>query len=136
MTKDMRIYEDVKDLVEEEIDRIIKKGELDDKCLEYLDKLVDIAKDVDTIFAMHSEYDYDGYSQSRRPFYSYDEPMHGNSYMRRDSRGRYSNDYRSGGYMGHGYSREGDMRARLESMLNEAATEHEREAIRSALDRM
>lgn len=139
---EMRVYEDALKMAQEEIEHIVKKGELDDKCLEYLDKLVDISKDIETIFAMSNEYGDNGYSQARRPFYSYDEPMGGgNSYQRRDSRGRYSNnysnDYRNGGSYGRGgYSREGDMRGRLEAMMNEATTEREREAIRHALEQI
>lgn len=139
MADKMHIYEDALDMVEEEIDKIVKKEELDDKCLEYLYKLVDISKDIETIMAMRGEYggySEDGYSMRGRPYYSYDDGMNGHSYRRRDSMGRYSRDYRHGGYMGNGYSREGDLRMRLEQMMNEATTDHERDAIRNALDRM
>ena len=143
MAEDMRVYEDVKDLVEDEIEKIAKKDELDEKCLEWLDKLVDIAKDVDTIFAMKGYGEDHGYSQ-KYPYYSHDDgmkmyplinspSMDGYSYRNRDSMGRYSRD----GYdYRNRYSRDGDVRAKLEQMMSEATTEHEREAIRGALDRM
>ena len=54
MADKMRIYDDLKEMVEEEIDKIVKKDNMDEKCLEWLDKLVDIAKDIDTIYAMHN----------------------------------------------------------------------------------
>lgn len=136
MADKMHIYEDLKEMVEDEIDKIVKKGEIDEKCLEYLDKLVDISKDIDTINAMN-EYggEEPGYSQMRRPYYnSYDDGMtNRNSYQRRDGMGRYMRSYDNGG----GYSRGGgNIAARLESMMAEASTEHEREAIRRALEQM
>ena len=134
MADKMRVYVDLKELVEREIQNIVRKDEMDDKCLEHLDKLVDIAKDIDTIFAMndYSEgYEDYGYSQNARyPHIYRDDTMpmvNGNSYQRRDNMGRYS----------RGYSRsDGMIRDRLESMMNEATTEHEREEIRSAIDRL
>ena len=141
--KDYRIYEDVKDMVEDEIEKITKKDELDDRCLEVLYKLVDIAKDVETVMAMHEyggEFDMEnGYSTRMYPHYMYDN---GHSYRNRDSMGRYS---RTGGYNGHmnnsytyrnGYSRTGDIAAKLESMMSEATTDREREAIQRALEQM
>lgn len=128
-----RIYEDVLDVVEDEIDKIVKKEDFDDRCLEYLYKLTDIAKDSETIMAMRDEYvDDSGYSQRGNSY-----RMSGNSYR---GNGRYSSNYgyRNGGYMGgYGYSRDGsDMRSKLEHMMNEASTEHEREVIRRTLEQM
>lgn len=147
MANEMHIYEDVKDMVEDEIEKILKKGELDEKCLGYLDKLVDIAKDVDTITAMHeygaeAEEEMRGYSgRMYPPMYNYDSGRsygyNGNS-MRRYSGNTqdWNGDGRSNGYR-NGYSRGGsDMVARLNQMMNEASTEHEREAIRMALQQM
>lgn len=142
MADNMHLYEDLKDLVEDEIDKIVKKDDLDEKCLEYLYKLVDIAKDIETIMAMR-EYGGDDQGYSRMyPYYSYDDGMSmkkrpmmddGYSYRHRDSMGRYARD----GYDYRGrYSREGDMRAKLEQMMAESTTEHEREALRGALERM
>ena len=140
MANNMRVYEDLKEMVEREIDNIVKKNDIDEKCLEWLDKLVDIAKDVDTIFAMHDYADDGNGGYSNRMYYPHyyndgDMPMtHGNSYRNRGNMGRYSRgDY---GYRGHGYSREGDMRERLEQMMHEATTDVERNAIRHALDQM
>ena len=140
MSNNMRVYDDLKDMVEREIENIVKKDELDEKCLGWLDKLVDIAKDIDTIYAMHDYGNEDGGYSNRMyyPHYYNDGEMmpmtHGNSYMNRDSMGRYSRN--SYAYRGNGYSREGNMRERLEQMMNEATTQQERDAINSALDRM
>lgn len=140
MADKTHIYEDILDMVEEELDKIVKKGDLDDKCLDYLDKLVDISKDVETITAMRGEYgnNENGTYSMRRPYF-YDDGMsdgsyHRGGYQNRDSMGRYSRNM--GGNYGNGYRSNGDMRMKLEQMMNEATTEHEREAIRNALDRM
>ena len=142
MSDRMHVYVDLKEMVEKEISNIVKKDELDEKCLDLLDRLVDIAKDIDTIFAMNDyQYDENGYSnRTPYPYYYMDDMpnrMHGNSYrnyngnMNHNMNNQYSrNNYRSG------YSRENSMRDRLEQMMNEATNEHEREAIRNALDRM
>jgi hypothetical protein len=140
----MKIYEDVKELVEDEIHKIVKKDDIDEQCLMHLDKLVDIAKDVDTIFAMNDYSEEEGgYSQMRRPMYYNDGemmPMNGNSYQRRDSMGRYSNNRynMNRGYDNRygGYSREGELANRLQSLMDEATTDREREAIRNALNQI
>lgn len=137
MADDMRVYDDVKDLVEQEMEKIVKKDELDPQCLEHLYKLIDIAKDVDTIYAMN-EYgeapEEEGYSSRMYPHYS------GNSY-KRDSMGRYSRNngmsYRNNmNSYGGDFSRNGDMYNRLETMMHEASTDREREAIRRAMEQL
>lgn len=136
------VYDDLKEMVEDEIDKIVKKGDLDEKGLMYLDKLVDIAKDVDTIYAMEDYGDESGYSQTRRPYYNDGQmmPMMGNSYQRRDSMGRYSNNRynMNRGYDNRygGYSREGELANRLQTLMDEATTDREREAIRNALNQI
>lgn len=128
------IYEDLKDMVEDEIEKITKKGELDETSLMHLDRLVDIVKDTCEI-EMSAE---QGYSQRHAPYYPYSMDG-GNSYQRRDSMGRYSrnNSYRGNGNSYNGnYSRNGDIVDRLESMMNEAQTEREREAIRRAMEQI
>ena len=140
----MKIYEDVKELVEDEIHKIVKKDDIDEQGLMHLDKLVDIAKDIDTIFAMNDYSENEGgYSQMRRPMYYNDGdmmPMNGNSYQRRDSMGRYSNRYNwNKGYDNRyngGYSREGELANRLHSLMDEATTDRERDAIRNALNQI
>lgn len=143
MADKMSLYNDVRDLVEEEIEKITKKDTLDEKCLEYLYKLMDISKDVETVTAMQAEYDSGmngGYSNRMYPHYMNEGMRGGNSY--RGNGGRYSN-MDGGSYYGGsrgngmGYSRTGgDIMTRLETMMAEAPTEREREAIRRALEQM
>ena len=103
----MKVYEQIKDMLCDELEGIAKKKELTTSSLDVIDKAIDVIKDISTIEAMEQEYGYSqqgGYSQEggysggyfgRMPYYMYDE---GSSYARgrgsnanRDSRGRYSN---------------------------------------------
>lgn len=144
----MRVYEQIKDMLCDELEEIAKKKELTSSNLEVIDTAVDIIKDIDTITAMtEAGYSNDGYSGYP---YMWDEGMiKGNSYARgrgryanRDSMGRYSSDYSRDNYEGYsrndGYSRgySGDTREELQMMMDRAKTDREREAIRKALDSM
>jgi len=131
MADKTRMYEDLKNMVENEIEKIVKQNDLNDTTLMQLDKLVDIVKD---ICEMEPGMNEEGYSQRMYPRYYNDNAMvnHGNSY-RRDSMGRYSRD----GYDNMNYSRHGDDIAdRLGRMMSEATTDRERDAIRMALERI
>ena len=142
----MKVYDQIKDMLCDELEEIAKKKELTTNSLDVLYKGVDILKDISTIKAMEQEYPEEGYSRDsgysqgyygRMPYYMYDD---GSSYARgrgsnaqRDSRGRYSSDgYSRNSY--DGYS--GDTREELSRLMNQAQNEKEREAIRKALDSM
>jgi len=141
----MKVYEQIKDMLCDELEEIAKKKELTSSNLDVLDKAVDIIKDIDTINAMEQEYGSEGYSNgysngyySRYPYYMYDGEM-GNSYARgrganakRDSMGRYSRD--DGYSMNDGYSR--DTKEELRMMMDRAKDEREKEALRKAYDSM
>lgn len=133
MADKMRVLTDLEEFAVDEIQSLIKKENVDDKCFEWLYKLTDILKDTDTILAMNGYIENNGYSNKMPyPYYYNDTDMamaNGNSY--RNMSGNYGrNDYHN-----NGYSRT-SLRQRLERMMNEANTEHEREAIRNALDNM
>lgn len=149
----MKVYEQIKDMLCDELEQIAKKKELTTNSLDVLYKGVDILKDITTINAMEQEsggysqegYSRDGYSQGyygRVPYYMYDDGMsRDNSYARgrgsnaqRDSRGRYSSEGYSRNYSNDGYS--GDTREELQRIMNSAQNEREKEAIRKALDSM
>lgn len=100
----MKVYYDIKDMLERELEQIADKRELTSNNLEIMDKVVDIIKDIETICAM-KEAGEEGYSEMM-PYYMYDDGMGGSSYARgggrgrgryakRDSMGRYSSE---GGY--------------------------------------
>lgn len=141
----MKVYDQIKDMLCDELEQIAKKKELTTNSLEVLYKGVDIIKDLATIRAMEQEYPEEGYSRDggysqgyyeRIPYYMYDN---GSSYARgrnakRDSMGRYSSDGRSYDYSRDGYS--GDTKEELQRLMNNAQNDREREAIRKALDSM
>ena len=133
----MKVYEQIKDMLCDELEEIAKQKQLSSSTLDTLDEVVDIVKDINTIMAMEQEYGYsgnDGYSQSyygRMPIYMYDDAdmaREGRSYARGRggmSRGRYASD---------GYS--GDTKEELQHLMSTAKNDREREAIRAALDHM
>ena len=148
----MKVYYDIKDMLERELEQIADKRELTSNNLEIMDKVVDIIKDIETICAMR-EAGEDGYSEMM-PYYMYDDGMGGSSYARgrgryakRDSMGRYSseggysNRYDGGGsYDSYarggrgGYSREDSrdhMVSELDRMEREAQDEQQKMMIRN-----
>lgn len=136
----MKVYDQIKDMLCDELEDVVKQKELTPSNLELIDTAIDVLKDIKTIEAMDAEYP-DGYSQGyygRMPIYMYDDPGMGNSYARgrgsnaqRDSRGRYMSD----GYSRNdGYS--GDTKEELHRLMSAAKNDREREAIRAALDSM
>lgn len=97
----MKVYYDIKDMLEKELEQIADKRELTSNNLEVMSKAVDIIKDIDIICGMKRE-EEEGYSEMM-PYHMYDD---GSSYARgrgryakRDSMGRYSSE---GGYSGRG----------------------------------
>lgn len=156
----MKVYEQIKDMLCDELEEIAKKKELTSSSLDVLDKSIDIIKDIATIKAMEQEFPEEGYSgegysreggysrgfYGRMPYYMYDDAgtgmsMEGSSYARgrgqnakRDSMGRYSNEGKSYNYSRDGYS--GDTKSELQRLMDTAQNEREREAIRKALDSM
>ena len=132
----MKVFDQLKDMLCDELEEITKKKELTTNSLEVIYKSVDILKDLSTIDAMEQEYGNEGYSQGysgRMPVYMYDD---GSSYARgrgryaqRDSMGRYADGYSRN----DGYSRDG-MKDELRMMMDRAHTDKEREALRKAMD--
>ena len=145
-----RTFEDLRELVMKELDEIIRQGQLDGNALECVDKLVDIAKDIGEIEKAEMGYSQTGYSM-------YPYAWDGNSY---DGNGYRGNSYRSGGYsrrgrdsMGRftsnsydggmsnrgGYSRESEreeIMAKMGRMMDNAASETERQAIQRIMNQL
>lgn len=134
----MKVYDQIKDMLCDELEDVVKQKDLTPNNLEIVDTAIDILKDIKTIESMEEEYPSNGYSRDggywgRMPYYMYDDnPNQGNSYARgrgsnapRDSRGRYYD---------NGYSR--DTKSELEKLMHTAENDREREAIRNALDHM
>lgn len=127
-------YEDLRSMLDREINAIVVNGDLDKDKLHCIYEMVDIVKDIGEIEEHES-----GYSQANRmyPGVMYDGGS--SSY-----RGRYSNrnnaNYNRGGsynsYARGGYSRGNEAMERLERLMDEAQTEQERESIRRVMEMM
>lgn len=127
---DKHIYETLREMIENEIDTITKKGALDEKSLMCLDKLVDIRKDLMEIEGGNADSGQSYIGGNRNSYGS------SRSYGNSGNYQRYGGSYR-GGNSYRGYSRDGgDMIDRLEEMMDQATTEREREAIRRCMESM
>lgn len=137
----MQEFDRIKDMIYDELDEISNRGHLDKESVCLIGELADILKDFGTVemfeegvnvpqddYSLASGYGRNGgYSQRR-----YDDRWdYGNSY--RGNRGGY------GRRMRGGYSRDeakDHMINKLESLMNEAVDEHDRQAIKKLIDQM
>lgn len=127
----LQMYENLRDMLEQEISKIQSRGELDPQGLDNLFKLMTTLKNTDKCIDRE-----EGSSYRMMPTESY-------GYMRD---GRYSGDnfrdrsYRRGSYEPYnGISRDDSrqmMRSKLEMLMNEATNENERQAIMDCMNRM
>lgn len=153
----MHTYYELKDMLKNELDQIVKKGELSAGSLDTIDKLLNSIKNACKI-TMYEEYKEDGYSYADSDMdmsnYSYARGRGSNA--RRDSMGRYSSEggySREGGYSNArggrdgrgGYSRRGysydngDKQEKVEmlrEMMQEAGSEEERRTLQKLIRRM
>ena len=141
----MKALEHLKELLEEEIKKVAKKGDITPAEVEAMYKVVDIIKDIDTIEAMEEygeddEEEYSNRGYSRRGYSSRRSYMDGGGSYRRGGR---SSAYRGGGsynrrsYRGYSMEESRDaMMSKLEEAMNEATTEHERQAIMACMDKI
>ena len=146
----MHTYYEVKDMLKQELDDIVKKGELSAGSLETIDKLLNSIKNACKI-TMYEEYKEDGYSYADSDAnwsdYAYARAS-GNGRGRgsdasRDSRGRYSSE---GGYSRRSYSRrggysndDGEKQEKIEmlrDMMQEVSSDEERRALQKIIRRM
>ena len=123
----MHAYHELKEMLCNELEELVKKGDLSAGSLDVVDKLTHSIKSLDTIMAMEDagySNDY-GYSGARR----------------RDSMGRYADGgsynyrYNGGGYNDRRYSREEGMSylsEEIEKLMDEAKTQEEREVLKQA----
>lgn len=142
----MKALDDLREMLCDELDEIAKKPEMSAGDLETVHKLTDTIKNIDKICILEED---GGYSQAG----DWEVRGHGNyerenSYANRGRhyvRGHYSRDsgqmYSRDGYSGRGrgYSRgdaKGHMMEQLESMMDDAGNEKEREAIRRCMDQL
>lgn len=142
------MYENLRDMLEKEVKDIQNGGNLDAQKLDHLYKLMETIKNVDKHLEkeeMRASYDsryMDGMSNN----YSMMPYMDDMSYARRDNMGRYSRDnfrdisYRGQSYENNrGYSRDNTrqkMVNKLETLMDDTMSEHERNAIMDCIDRI
>ena len=131
---------ELREMLDMELDKITRSGDLTASKLDLVDKLTHSIKSIDTIMAMqeYSDDDYsynDGYSNARG--------RRGN--VKRDSMGRYAREgrgysYRDRGYSRRDYSREDgakeDAMQKLQELMNETSDSRVRMAIQKAMDEM
>ena len=125
-------FEDLKRMLKSELEKITKKGDLSPNELDNATKVVCLLEKIGKVEEIDMEMmNSQGYSERYYP-----QMPPANSYARRrDSMGRYSgepNHYPE--YSGHGYKEH--MVKRLEMMMEEAPTEHERGIIAEAISKL
>lgn len=150
------MYE-LREMLNDELTKISKSGELNASKLDIVDKLTHSIKSIDTICAMEeaSGEEYDDYSMN------YSEARGRGRNARRDSMGRYAREGggssyrggssyeggssyarggRGGGYSRRGYSREDGAKEeamqKLQELMNETSDNNVRMAIQKAMDEM
>ena len=134
----MKTYHKLKEMLCEELDNLVKKGELTAGSLETADKLTHAIKSLTTIIAMD---EHEGGESEYYPYMGYrsfeNDGMNGGnmsnrggrSYQRRDAMGRYSRENRGGGH----YSRDdarADMIDDLREIMQDAPDEHMKKKLR------
>jgi len=134
----MHTYYDVKEMLHEELEDIVKKGELSAGSLDTIDKLLHAIKNADKII-MYEEYADKGYSYADADGdmndYSYARGRGSNA--RRDSRGRYSSARSRYSRTGHSYADDKEEKMEiLHEMKEQAQSDDERRVIDKLIRRM
>lgn len=123
-----RVYDDLREMIEKELDEIVQQGQMDGNTIECVYKMIDILKDIGEIETHDS-----GYSM-------YPYAWEGNSYRRgRDSMGRFTSSYDRSMSNRGGYSRGGEreeIMAKMGRMMDGAASETERQAIQRIMNQL
>lgn len=137
----LQMYEGLRDMLEKEVTEIEKKGHLDPQSLDNLYKLMTALKVTDKCIEREgggeSYESRRGYDQRMMPW-AYDDGM---SYARRDGESRdnfrgYTNRGRSNG--SHEYSRDSRdmMIQKLENLMDDSVSPHERQAIMDCISKI
>ena len=138
----MKTYENLKEMLCEELETYAKKGELSAGSLEVIHKLTDTIKNIDKIEMLEEDggYSRDGGDWEARGSYGDGNSYRGGSSYagrRRDSMGRYSRN--DGMSMRRGMSRDGGKDEIIEHMrdlMGMAESEEEKQAIRRCISQL
>lgn len=139
----LQMYENLHDMLEQEISKIQSKGELDPQSLDNLDKLMRTVKNTDKCIDREGGgQSYGSYNNMR----SYDNmgrsmmmPMESYGMRGGMSRDNFRDSSFRGGSYGQSYEYSRDnapLMQRLETMMNEARNDNERQAIKDFVNRM
>jgi len=136
----MKVYEQIKELMCDELEHIGRRNQLDPTSLEIAYKAIHTIKDIEDISEKQNEYSY-GYSRDEGANHGNSTrfgmyPMLGNSFEQRDrgnSMGRY---YGDGNSMGGYYAGGSNTKEELRKLMERATNETEKEAIRVAIESM
>jgi len=133
----LQMYENLHDMLEQEISKIQSKGELDSQSLDNLDKLMRTVKNTDKCIDREGG----GQSYGNRMSYGHYDMMPMESYGMRGgmSRDNFRDPSFRGGSYGQSYEYSRDnapLMQRLETMMNEARNDSERQAIKDFVNRM
>ena len=134
-----KVWRDAKDLLEEEIKKIVKKGDISAAELANLEKAICLVDKIEdrigpdeggASYGMHSRMPYS------RMMYG-EEPMYSGRRGRSPVTGRYVSRGMDPAYEGYsGHSINDRMVAKLEEMYDSAKTEHEREVVDKWIKRL
>lgn len=131
----MRVYDDICDMLNNELSQIAQKRELTSNSLEVMSKAVDIVKDLSIVKAMEEA----GYSE-HYPWYMYGDDMYamngrnsyGNSYTGNSyGRGRYAKRDSMGRYSSAGSDQ---LMNQLQNLMNTTQDENDRQMIKEWMD--
>ena len=130
----MHTYYDVKEMLKNELDEIVKKGELSAGSLETIDKILNSIKNSCKII-MYEEYSEDGYSYADG-----DADMHDYAYSRARGRGAGARRDSMGRYSRRRYAYDsGDKAEKVEmlrEMMKDVSSDEERRALNKIIRRM
>ena len=128
----------LKEMLEDEIRKVTKKGDITPAELENMTKAVCLLEKIRELEGSEDMGYQEGYSQTMHPRMHYGDSYEDYSGYR--GRSPYTGRYVSrGSYDGHGYSGHSindRMIAKLEEMYDEAKTEHERETVNMWIKRL
>lgn len=143
----------LRERLEEELDKIVDRGNITAESLTLIDKITHSMKSIDTICAMEEYGEDDDYSRDDGGYsgrYSYARGRGRNA--KRDSMGRYARDnggnmgngnngssygrrsYRNGRSYDRGYSGDDDMMDMFSEMMDNASDQKEREVIQKMMN--
>lgn len=130
----MKDLYNLKEMLCNELEEYGRKGELTAGSLDIVDKLAHTVKNIDKIIEMYEGGEMpEGNSYGMGGYY----PDNTGSYARgrgarRDSMGRYS----SRGYSMNNYSRGGDMRERIQELMNDAPDDMTRQELQRIMSKL